>query len=490
MCGIVAYSGSRQAQKILIEGLKRLEYRGYDSSGICIQNGKGLKVVRAKGKLAVLEGSVPEPIDGSVGIGHTRWATHGAPSVENAHPHSSMDGTIAVVHNGIIENYAIIKDKLQKEGVVFKSETDTEVIAHLIAKFYKHERPRQPRQGRARGPDQPGRRLRHRRRLLQGARRPGRRPPRQPPGAGRGRGGVLPGLGRLRHRRAHPEGDLPGRQRHGGAERLLQDHQPGQRRGPPRDPERGVQRRAGGQGQLRALHAQGDLRAAPDRAQLHARPRDVRAGHRQAAAASTWCSRSCAASSASSSPPAAPPSTPARWASTSSRSWPASRWRWNTPPSSATATPSSPTRPWSSPSPSPARPPTPWPPCARPSRRAPPCSASATWWARTIARETDGGVYLHAGPEIGVASTKAFTSQVTVLTLHRPAAGPPAPRLPRHRHAHLQGPAAPSRTRSSRSSSCNDADQDHRRGVQGRAQLPVPGPRLQLSRWPWKARSS
>ena len=141
MCGIVAYSGSRQAQKILIDGLKRLEYRGYDSSGICIQNGKGLKVVRAKGKLAVLEGSVSEPIDGSVGIGHTRWATHGAPSVENAHPHSSMDGTIAVVHNGIIENYALIKDKLQKEGVVFKSETDTEVIAHLISKFYKPEGP-------------------------------------------------------------------------------------------------------------------------------------------------------------------------------------------------------------------------------------------------------------------------------------------------------------------------------------------------------------
>ena len=141
MCGIVAYSGSRAAQGILIEGLKRLEYRGYDSSGICIQNGKGIKVARAKGKLAALEASISEPMAGTVGIGHTRWATHGAPSVENAHPHSSMDGTIAVVHNGIIENYAIIKTALQKEGVIFKSETDTEVIAHLVAKFYKNNGP-------------------------------------------------------------------------------------------------------------------------------------------------------------------------------------------------------------------------------------------------------------------------------------------------------------------------------------------------------------
>jgi glucosamine--fructose-6-phosphate aminotransferase (isomerizing) len=98
-------------------------------------------VARAKGKLAALEASVLETIAGTVGIGHTRWATHGAPSVENAHPHTSMDGQIAVVHNGIIENYAIIKDKLQKEGVVFKSETDTEVIAHLVSKFYKNQGP-------------------------------------------------------------------------------------------------------------------------------------------------------------------------------------------------------------------------------------------------------------------------------------------------------------------------------------------------------------
>src|SRR5687767_9876089 len=125
MCGIVAYTGGRAAEQILINGLKRLEYRGYDSSGICVQENKRLKLVRAKGKLAELERAVQElPLPGNVGIGHTRWATHGAPSVENAHPHASMDGKFAVVHNGIIENYAIIKQKLMKEGVVFKSETD------------------------------------------------------------------------------------------------------------------------------------------------------------------------------------------------------------------------------------------------------------------------------------------------------------------------------------------------------------------------------
>ncbi len=138
MCGIVAYSGPRQVQQILLNGLKKMEYRGYDSSGICIQYENEIHVVRAKGKLAELESLMRDaPQNGHTGIGHTRWATHGAPSVENAHPHSSSDGKFAVVHNGIIENYAIIKQKLQQEGVVFKSETDTEVIVHLVHKYYK-----------------------------------------------------------------------------------------------------------------------------------------------------------------------------------------------------------------------------------------------------------------------------------------------------------------------------------------------------------------
>jgi glutamine---fructose-6-phosphate transaminase (isomerizing) len=138
MCGIVAYTGKRQAVGILIEGLRKLEYRGYDSSGVCLQNGSGLDLVRAKGRLSELEAALRQHAKtGSTGIAHTRWATHGVPSEQNAHPHLSMDGEFAVVHNGIIENYALIKDGLQKEGVVFKSDTDTEVIAHLVAKLYK-----------------------------------------------------------------------------------------------------------------------------------------------------------------------------------------------------------------------------------------------------------------------------------------------------------------------------------------------------------------
>jgi glucosamine--fructose-6-phosphate aminotransferase (isomerizing) len=138
MCGIVAYTGGRQAVGFLIEGLRKLEYRGYDSAGVCLQSDGKLEVVRAKGRLSELEAALNSHAKlGTTGIAHTRWATHGAPSERNAHPHSSSDGRIAVVHNGIIENYALIKEKLTEEGVVFRSETDTEVIAHLVSKFYK-----------------------------------------------------------------------------------------------------------------------------------------------------------------------------------------------------------------------------------------------------------------------------------------------------------------------------------------------------------------
>ncbi|WP_290745458.1 glutamine--fructose-6-phosphate transaminase (isomerizing) [Fibrobacter sp. UBA4309] len=137
MCGIVAYTGQEDALPILIGGLKKLEYRGYDSSGIAlIDNGK-INVVRASGKIKALEDKLKQnPVKGNVGIAHTRWATHGAPTEENAHPHCSSDGKISIVHNGIIENYASLKAKLISEGVQFKSETDTEVVVHLIARFY------------------------------------------------------------------------------------------------------------------------------------------------------------------------------------------------------------------------------------------------------------------------------------------------------------------------------------------------------------------
>jgi len=138
MCGIVAYIGFRQAQPILLDGLKRLEYRGYDSSGVSMLCSGKIKTEKAVGKIHKLEEKLKEEdFQGFLGICHTRWATHGEPTEANAHPHLSANGKIAVVHNGIIENYALLKKRLQADGVQFKSETDTEVLAHWIAKYYK-----------------------------------------------------------------------------------------------------------------------------------------------------------------------------------------------------------------------------------------------------------------------------------------------------------------------------------------------------------------
>ena len=140
MCGIVGYVGAKQATPVLINGLKKLEYRGYDSAGIAVlsEDSDEILVRKSKGALKFLEAKIAdEVIKGSVGIGHTRWATHGEPSDLNSHPHTNVSGTIAVVHNGIIENYAKLKAWLQDQGVVFKSQTDTEVIAHLINYFYE-----------------------------------------------------------------------------------------------------------------------------------------------------------------------------------------------------------------------------------------------------------------------------------------------------------------------------------------------------------------
>lgn len=138
MCGIIGYTGERQAQAILLEGLARLEYRGYDSAGIAVIDNARIRTVKRRGKLSVLKSAVSKrPLTGTAGIAHTRWATHGAPNEMNAHPHSDCSGDITLVHNGIIENYAALKEKLIAEGHAFKSETDTEVIVHLIEKFYK-----------------------------------------------------------------------------------------------------------------------------------------------------------------------------------------------------------------------------------------------------------------------------------------------------------------------------------------------------------------
>jgi glucosamine--fructose-6-phosphate aminotransferase (isomerizing) len=137
MCGIVGYIGPREAVPIIIDGLKRLEYRGYDSAGLAVLEGGCLAVRRASGKLRNLEEVLKlNPVEGHFGIGHTRWATHGRPTEENAHPHRDCHGDIVVVHNGIVENYLTLKAQLVKEGHTFVTETDTEVIAHLVEKYY------------------------------------------------------------------------------------------------------------------------------------------------------------------------------------------------------------------------------------------------------------------------------------------------------------------------------------------------------------------
>ena len=138
MCGIVGYVGKKSVVPVIIGGLRRLEYRGYDSAGIAVSgNGEGLQIRRAEGKLRNLEEAIRlKPLDGTYGIGHTRWATHGRPSEENAHPHSDCTGKIVVVHNGIVENYVTLKKKLIEEGHRFTTETDTEVIAHLVEKYF------------------------------------------------------------------------------------------------------------------------------------------------------------------------------------------------------------------------------------------------------------------------------------------------------------------------------------------------------------------
>jgi glucosamine--fructose-6-phosphate aminotransferase (isomerizing) len=138
MCGIVGYVGEQESQPILLEGLRRLEYRGYDSAGVAVLNGDGLKIQKASGKIGVLEALLKaNPTRGSLGIAHTRWATHGEPNTKNAHPHTDCTHKLALVHNGIIENYSTLKKALESEGHKFTTDTDTEVLAHLIEKFYQ-----------------------------------------------------------------------------------------------------------------------------------------------------------------------------------------------------------------------------------------------------------------------------------------------------------------------------------------------------------------
>ncbi len=133
MCGIIGYIGSKPVVHVLLDGLKRMEYRGYDSAGVALVSPEGIALRRSAGKLANLENAIrTEPVDGLYGVGHTRWATHGRPTEENAHPHRDCTGRIVVVHNGIVENYLELKRELQSQGHTFKTETDTEIVAHLV----------------------------------------------------------------------------------------------------------------------------------------------------------------------------------------------------------------------------------------------------------------------------------------------------------------------------------------------------------------------
>ena len=139
MCGIVGYIGKKEAFPILIKGLKRLEYRGYDSAGIALLNGN-LNIYKKAGKVSDLEKvTYDQYLTANIGIGHTRWATHGEPNDNNAHPHLSQSGELAIIHNGIIENYASIKKELKKRGYTFQSDTDTEVLVNLIEEVKKEE---------------------------------------------------------------------------------------------------------------------------------------------------------------------------------------------------------------------------------------------------------------------------------------------------------------------------------------------------------------
>jgi len=140
MCGIIGFAGKTEAVPILLDGLERLEYRGYDSAGVAVASADGrLQVKKSKGRLSVLRGLLESqtPLSGNIGIGHTRWATHGEPNDTNAHPHVGQEGKIAVAHNGIIENYLEIKNSLIRKGVVFSSDTDTEVIVQLLEYYYR-----------------------------------------------------------------------------------------------------------------------------------------------------------------------------------------------------------------------------------------------------------------------------------------------------------------------------------------------------------------
>ena len=295
MCGIVGYAGARPALGIVLDGLRRLEYRGYDSAGVAIVCDDQLLTEKKAGKLANLEKVLSEraaddpascaasPIgigDGTTGIGHTRWATHGGPTDRNAHPHVAPDGRVAVIHNGIIENFAKLRAELEADGVQFTSDTDTECAAHLLAAALADLRaagqtgqPATARRRHARGLPAAGGRVHPARRGRRRARCGGRRPAQLAAGRRSRRRGELPGQRRGRVHRAHPgsgrAGPGPDRADHRRQHRDHRLRRPARRR-------QGLPHRLGllgrREGRLRLVHAQGDRGAAAGHRRHAARP--------------------------------------------------------------------------------------------------------------------------------------------------------------------------------------------------------------------------
>ncbi len=341
MCGIVGYIGPHEAAGYLLEGLRRLEYRGYDSAGVATIEHGSLLVTKRAGRLDNLAQTLAEvPSPGTIGIGHTRWATHGPATDINAHPHVGGDGAVAIVHNGVIENFHPLKSRLESEGYLFHSATDSEVIAHLVASCLDQqlvrETPHRDAPPAADGLDG----------LIAPRHRPLVEAVRQalaqlhgtyglaivfrdypdviiaarlgsPLVVGVGAGRALRGQRRLAPGWPHRQDRLPGRPSTGGHHgRLTARHRSRSRpRGPHGPPARHRGRRRGPR-RLSALHAQGDLRAARNDQERDARPVEPRRGHGRVRRLESHARNNCEESTASCSRPAARAGTRRWWAST------------------------------------------------------------------------------------------------------------------------------------------------------------------------------
>ena len=419
MCGIVGILGREPVAEQLVDSLKRLEYRGYNSAGVATLEGKHLERRRAEGKLKNLEKRLEaEPLKGTTGIGHTRWATHGKPTVNNAHPHAT--DRVAVVHNGIIENFRELREELEKKGTVFHTQTDTEIVLHLVDDLLT--RGNKPVEAvkltlaRLRGAFALGFIFAGDDDLMIGARN-------GPPLAiGYGDGEMYLGSDAIA---LGPFTDTISYLEDGDWVVLTHKSADDFRQGRPRRPARQDQARrldlAGRQGATTATSWR--RRSTSSRKWSATRWRAMSTWRPSASRCRSSCRSTSRTSSASTSRPAAPRATPASSQNTGSSVLRACRSRSMSPPNSATAKRRCARAISRSSSRNPARPPTPWPRCATPRPRARTRIAVVNVPTSTIARESETVLQTLAGPEIGVASTKAFTCQLMVLANLAIAAG-------------------------------------------------------------------